>query len=89
MCGGNTTACIAGWYSANFSAAQQFRAGVDHGYLQGCAFTTDKCLSDSGASLGSPAHFCSTTFDSYIGYCSLDRRYMSHCPAGEFAVLGF
>ena len=70
-----------GWYTPNYTMASRYSYGRDWGYKQGCAFTTDKCLSSSQQPLGTPAHFCANLSSSNVPFCTLDRRYIGYCPA--------
>ena len=49
-----------GWYTGNFTALTSYTRGMSRGYKQGCAFATEKCLSN-GVSTGSPAQFSTDT----------------------------
>lgn len=64
-----------GWYKAKYDGAQvlpvAWRAGLDWGFKQGCAFAVGKCLSAAGVSTGTPAHFSRTAVTEA---CTVDRR---------------
>lgn len=76
-----------GWYVANFSAADALFLNESFGFKQGCDFATARCLSSTGAGLGTPPHFYGSPRETATGgsLCTTDGLAIAHVSLANYS----
>lgn len=75
-----------GWYSPNYAAADDSRAGLSWAAGMGCDFALGKCIKPDGTP-SSPRHYFTTDRDTSSGnaVCTVDRKAIGYADVSDTA----